>query len=35
MNWSDKFNSDGFVDELKITIFGTDFGNFLTNEAYK
>ena len=34
MNWSDKFNSDGFVDELKITIFGTDFGNFLTNEAY-
>ena len=34
LNWSKKFNSDGFKDELKVTILNVEFGNFLGNEAY-
>ena len=34
LNWSKKFNSDGFKDELKVTILNIEFGNFLNTEAY-
>ena len=34
LNWSKKFNSDGFKDELKVTILNKEFGNFLNTEAY-
>ena len=34
LNWSDKFNSDGFTDELKLSILNSEYGKFLATEAY-
>tara|TARA_Y100001970_G_C13805784_1_gene637399 strand:- start:116 stop:700 length:585 start_codon:yes stop_codon:yes gene_type:complete len=34
LDWSKKFNAEGYSDELKLTIFNKKFLNFLNNEAY-
>tara|TARA_B100001175_G_scaffold233371_1_gene199805 strand:+ start:192 stop:779 length:588 start_codon:yes stop_codon:yes gene_type:complete len=34
-DWSEKLNSKGWTDELKVTIISNTLGDFINNEAYK